>query len=102
MSWKQLPGTIGQAIPRPARLTRMITSDKRVLCKLSGLKSLDFFDTLQLPPKTPGNRPLQAPQLAAFHPLGHTENGRLSDTRKASHRKPRSGGCFLFVQIRGI
>ena len=48
-----------------ARLPRVITSDKRVLCncvlcQLSALISLGFFDTLHTPPKTPGNRPLQA------------------------------------------
>ena len=39
-------------------------SDKCVLCKLSALKSLEFFDTLQTPPKTLGKRGLQAGQLA--------------------------------------
>ena len=42
-----------------------VTSDKKVLCKPRGLKSLDFFDTSGPPPKTPRKRPLQAGQLAA-------------------------------------
>ena len=46
--------------------TAVFTSDKNVLCKPSGLKSLDFFDTLHPPPKTPGKRPLQAGQLAVY------------------------------------
>ena len=49
-----------------ARLPRVITSDKRVLCQPCGLILLGFFDTLRTPPKTPGNRPLQAGQLAAL------------------------------------
>ena len=55
------------AAPRPCRLplARPIASDNALLCKLPALKSLDFFDTLQTPPKTPGNRALQALQLAA-------------------------------------
>ena len=39
-------------------------SDKRVLCQLCGVKSLDFFDTLHPPPKSPGNTALQAGELA--------------------------------------
>ena len=38
---------------------------KRVLCQPCGVILLDFLDTLHHPPKTPGKRPLQAPQLAA-------------------------------------
>ena len=59
---------------------RVITSDKRVLCQPCALILLDFFDTLQPPPKTPGNRPLQAPQLAA--PMAET---LTSTPRPASH-----------------
>ena len=44
--------------------TAVFTSDKKVLCKLPGVISLDFFDTLDPCPKTPGNRPQQAGQLA--------------------------------------
>ena len=44
----------------------VFTSDNVVLCKPSGVKSLDFFDTLHPPPKTPGKRPLQAGQLAVY------------------------------------
>ncbi len=40
------------------------TSDKKVLCKLCALKSLDFFDTSGPPPKTLGNTGLQAGLLA--------------------------------------
>ena len=44
--------------PTPARLTSaVITSDKSVLCKPFGLKSLDFFDTLQAPQKAQEIRP---------------------------------------------
>ena len=42
----------------------VFTSDNVVLCKPSGLKSLDFFDTLDPPQKNPGKRPLQAGELA--------------------------------------
>ena len=45
---------------------RVITSDKRVLCQPRGLKSLEFLDTLHLPPKTPGNTGLQAGELAVL------------------------------------
>ena len=48
----------------PARRPRVITSDKRVLCKLPALISLDFFDTSGTPPKSPGNTGVQAGQLA--------------------------------------
>ena len=48
---------------------RVIASDNNiVLCKPCGLKSLGFFDTLDPPPKTPGNRPLQAGLLAVPQP----------------------------------
>ncbi len=42
-----------------------VVSDKVVLCKVCGVKSLGFFDAFHTPPKTLGNRPLQAGELAA-------------------------------------
>ena len=56
------------------RCTKMagFASDNVVLCKPSGVKSLDFFDTLQTPPKSPGNRPQQAGQLAVPRACGGT------------------------------
>ena len=51
--------------PPPAGPGR-VASDNGLLCEPCGLKSLDFFDTLQPPPKTPGNTPLQAGQLAVL------------------------------------
>ena len=49
-----------------------VVSDKKVLCKPSGLISLDFLDTLHPPPKTPGKRGLQAGQLAVPRACGGT------------------------------
>ena len=79
--------------------TAVFTSDKIVLCKPSGLKSLGFFDTLDPPPKTPGNTGLQAGQLAVYPRACGGTFPRSSQRILGNGLSPRVRGNQVFPEL---